>query len=405
MKNEIQLKILHCKELLKQLDDLSTLKILGLEKLKSQINAEQRVWLKMVENISNAKPSHIRNSNVHYLNDVIKIIKAETGVVSIFTPFSDNSSTARVDIVADFGRLWIKVKSSIKSLLSFEIKDSCSTDDDDLIFDSEPDYSKTTIYRQCVALKKLSNSNPVHYIKPVIAIRLISDDSEIIPFKFINVLKQMDVDFKVYSTKDLESNLVTSLNRCFDTIPEILPDKLILDLTTLISLCSNMSHPNSLLQKKFNVQALQYQYDHEQVDPFFSKFLYFCKGKMLFTTLIAAKKLIEIAAVVAGKTEIKRCRMLFPTRYLDGVKDVETVDSEFPFTIDIMHEESIDFDFRVDIPKHVNEISRSIFGSALKIGATAISSNEKAASFYIRMGVSVICHSPRSFCEKRPIDF
>ncbi|XP_015913754.1 UPF0415 protein C7orf25 homolog [Parasteatoda tepidariorum] len=92
--------------------------ISGRCKLRRKIEAELRFLKRLTENPDKLKEEHIRSSNIYHLSAIVQSCKELTGVVKVLETFTyvleENEDEIYeiplvVDIVADYGKTWVKV--------------------------------------------------------------------------------------------------------------------------------------------------------------------------------------------------------------------------------------------------------------------------------------------------------
>jgi hypothetical protein len=202
----------------------------------------------------------------------------------------DNSGdrrTIQVDIVADGGKKWIKVKASSLKGVGAELEESSDEYSDDetdseheneCFFDgaqfngsfnnnitnSNPNHQsphrkelyipRLPVFSQAKALMIAAQQHPVHYTNPVIVFRFINDSIVKVDEKIIQVLesigihvereevsKDVDINNTSLTIENIMQNI--SLEGQFQEIDSVLTKKINLDTTSLISLVSELCNP------------------------------------------------------------------------------------------------------------------------------------------------------------------
>ncbi|KAL2917579.1 hypothetical protein HK105_202864 [Polyrhizophydium stewartii] len=185
--------------------------IQGLSKLRSSVRAESKFLAKLVAEPDSIRPAHVACSNIPHLAAVLAVVRAEQYVSHIFQSFAysppdsaTRSLSVRVDIVADRGMRWIKVRAMAlrNATADFEDDDEDSDQDEDdasqassAANEEDDGFQRQTadentdaqalrvlrgkqplIVRQAVAMMAAAAQNPVFFKPPAVVFRFLSSD-------------------------------------------------------------------------------------------------------------------------------------------------------------------------------------------------------------------------------------
>lgn len=350
------------------INKLDKLNIPGSSKLRNSIKAE----IKFLSSLQpeNLKSCHYASSNIPYLKAIVDTASREPFVTSLMEPLKISCRKVRLDIVSNHGLRWVKVNSS--TFNSYEEKLHYYSGSD-----SEETESKIDrLVKQCQTLVQLSKSCMVHYKKPCVVVMLCG--MKTIPEYIRKPLLAVGVEVET-----MKSQIPVEIPHA-----DLYCSSLLLDVTSLIALCSNLSHPETLQKyKQFPVYNLQIQLEEELKVQLLPALQQVFQSRQLVTTRSAVEKLNSIASTVAGPIEKRRVE--------------ELLANNFNFNIRIIPDDpSARFLAGID---GINDLNRKIFGTGDHIKATVVSANSKVASLASEMGCSVFVHSPRSFVGKRDL--
>ncbi|KAJ3300566.1 hypothetical protein HK104_009901 [Borealophlyctis nickersoniae] len=429
----------------------------GLGRFRALVRAEKRFVEKLVSNRSAIRSAHVASTNIPYLCAVFGVLSTQRDVTSIYRTFqympvraypSTEPDSVRVDVVADQGRRWVKVKaSSLKTLQTdffadeseSESDESSSEDDGESGVAPIPDLSYSSLlsgplFRQARALLLAAEQNPVHYETPRVVMRFCGPEA--LDPKMIEMLETMGILVEMGTETE---NLPKYPNDRTPTMsaadPSAVPrspsnpfpslsQTLNLDVTTLICLATDFTYYfDRIPERAYNIPALQLQAAQERANPLLPSLQTVFSGRELVTTRMAVSKLFNVAGVVGGTREYRRCSKLFkegelerigfevPVRQRDqGVvieEDLETL--PFP-PISIIDDDMSDR-FRAVLPesgkKRTGRLSLHllvVFGTGDRMKATTVSATawcERALQDVGIRGLSVWLHHSRSFIEER----
>ncbi|KAJ3216170.1 hypothetical protein HK099_005991 [Clydaea vesicula] len=353
--------ILTCRNLQLEIDKIkATQNPKDLSKLNSILN-------KLLQNPNSIKRIHIVSSNIPYLAAVISVIRNETGVISVFQKFLRSSKKLSkkdiisVDVISNYGRKWIKVKAAnvknIKKNLLYDFIEEetesnefflVNSDEEECDFITSKDESDDVkLIRQLKDMVTVSEKNLVHYVAPAVVVIFRVDNEDSIKSledadtlinndEIINKFREIGVGAEVLVT----SNEVFCCKKVLCLGKTVLTDDkkgesnekidqlsntLLLDITTLIALCSNLSYKNSFTyDTKFKNECLQYQLIQELQSPLIIDLKKIFHGRKLITTKSVVKKLFSIVSTVGGKTERYRSKKIFKFEELKDYGLVET---------------------------------------------------------------------------------
>ncbi|KAJ3042087.1 hypothetical protein HDV00_008169 [Rhizophlyctis rosea] len=342
-----------------------------------------------------------------------RFLGKERGVTDIYKNFRlpQYRQPIRVDIIADGGRRWVKVKASAMTGVANDLIDDSEPEDDDSDYEDsesggEPGDDGSSmlvlpLIKQAKALLVAAKENPIHYETPTIVMKFLSDVDD----KLARMLNALGVEVETNcqdqvtggeghdnGKSQLAANEIKSdnpLRQPASSIP--LSDTINLDTSTLVVLASDFTHhfhsipdvafdyetsrmphtpkPNKSqpVLRALDNDALRLQADQERRKPLLPLLLEIFAGRKLVATQSAVAKLFTVAFVVAGPRELRRARGLFVDGDLErfglGVRRNRTGDGE-----NAEHEEAEKGVERVPgvliniIPDDPSERFRTVFG-------------------------------------------
>ncbi|KAL3894837.1 MAG: hypothetical protein SGCHY_005042 [Lobulomycetales sp.] len=386
------------RQLLRCLDRLSSLAldIPGIPKLQALIRAD----LKRVQPSEALAPlkapdcahgNTAAGSNVPYFSSLLDVLECRPDIISVLEPVRnpEGGSVVRVDIVAERGRCWIKVKGSNSRRMASVYPDEESESDSDAeTVDDVP------LIKQLRVLKRLASVNQVHYQAPKIALYFgFVEKVESLDPTLAQALADMDVEM-IFARSGLQARAIP----CGRSLP-MYADTLLLDVTSLIALCSLMSHVSGeeLARMRVGNSVLALQLEEERVAgkravldillPLFS-------GRRLVTVSDAVEKVELISKTIAGQEEKSRVASLCTL----GIPGLEIGPIQvLPRTLARVY-----LDHEKELKERCGALNVSVFGTGHQMQATIVTANKSVAGFLEReYGTSVVVHAPRAFVEQK----
>ncbi|TPX59939.1 hypothetical protein PhCBS80983_g02129 [Powellomyces hirtus] len=432
----------------------------GLPKFKTVVKAEEAFLKKLVTNPSTIRGPHVSCSNIPYLSAVFQLACTEEDVTHVFRTFSYSQGgeceRVRVDVVAGHGRRWIKVKASalkgFKNELNDYDEDFDESDDksgEDCTnsnSDEEATGPEIPIYTQAKILLRAAEQNLVHYERPTIEMKFLGADE--VDLRILHTLRSMgivveartetkeEIIVSVQPESPAESKVLNSGDRL--TVHPNISDDLNLDVTTLITLVTDITHKlNTIPHGALDVPPLQLQQSQEKVDPILPVLHSLLLGRKLFTTRSALRKFLDIVKLLGGPTEWLRARGLIAPgpeaddwlaelddNELQRQRDVDIRTFNAPFIppygrIAVVPDQPSDRFLSMldknqdgDTPSLVSKKFQyhhvAVFGTGDKLRATTVTANswmERALAHQGLRGISLWVHEPRSLVELRVTKF
>lgn len=292
----------------------------GFTKYSTAIKSEIRFLEKLFANPEDIKEAHLQGSNYAHLRAVYELMVSENChhvFKAVHVDSSKLKKTIRIDLVADRGSRWIKVKAvNLKTLEhEFHAYDSESeTDDEDGDSDidqSEAGYGDTKIVseltlpdppmiKQAKLILRAAQQNPVHFKPPKVVYRFVG--LETIPQIMFEQLGQLGVLVEFGNTiprpPSVDYYYLTSI--------------LNLDITTLLAMVSDITFRfNEISLNAFDSKPLKVQYQSEKTKPMLPILRKMFRGKQLVTTYAAFTKFKKIVDTIGGPFEQQRAANLF----------------------------------------------------------------------------------------------
>ncbi|KAI8820111.1 uncharacterized protein EV422DRAFT_79243 [Fimicolochytrium jonesii] len=404
----------------------------GLTKFRALAKAEERFLSKLVETPSTIRPAHVSCSNIPYLTAILHLITTECGVTHVFrnVPYrggraGKKEETARVDVVADWGRRWIKVKASarVEGEVGGEDEEDEDTDDGDAgDGDSEDDEdarseeeteTAPSLYTQVRSLIRARAQHLVHYEPPTVVMKFVGVGE--VDERIVAALSDMGAVVEVVPDPpdaDLwEGDSIPSVTKSTQH-PHILPT-LNLDVTTLIALTTDLVHTPAIPLPALDIAPLQLQAHQELHTPVLPYLLALFENRKLLTTRTALRKFVDIVKVMAGSCETKRARgLIAPGSFADdimaelgpsGTHPPDRVTS-LPQVEVIPDTPSPRFPLPTETNTRLTQQHIAVFGTGDALRATTVTANawvERALGQVGVGGLSVVVIEPRSLVEVR----
>lgn len=283
----------------------------------------------------------------------------------------------------------IKVKGSNSRRMASVYPDEESESDSDAeTVDDVP------LIKQLRVLKRLASVNQVHYQAPKIALYFgFVEKVESLDPTLAQALADMDVEM-IFARSGLQARAIP----CGRSLP-MYADTLLLDVTSLIALCSLMSHVSGeeLARMRVGNSVLALQLEEERVAgkravldillPLFS-------GRRLVTVSDAVEKVELISKTIAGQEEKSRVASLCTL----GIPGLEIGPIQvLPRTLARVY-----LDHEKELKERCGALNVSVFGTGHQMQATIVTANKSVAGFLEReYGTSVVVHAPRAFVEQK----
>ncbi|KAI9104700.1 hypothetical protein DFS34DRAFT_575757 [Phlyctochytrium arcticum] len=401
----------------------ATPRIDGLHKLRSLVKAEAKFLEKLVLHPDTIRGSHTSCSNIPYLSAVLQLAQTQPEVTQVFQTFHyavddhgglSSRQAVRVDVVAQNGRQWIKVKASSLKGFQQELADDESSDSESEDLSGHGFENKLTgslatpklpIYQQAQDLLMAASQNQVHFRVPEIVMTFLGLE-EVDP-RIIETLRAMGVivDLRTGEGSD-GSDSTTQLPAINKSIPPVITDDgancnitdtLNLDVTTLISLVTDIAHRPDTIP----LEALD--------------------GRRVVTTETAARKMLDIVNLLGGPTELKRAQRLLVSswdqndRWKQPPAAALTASEEQPSILSSIG--SLRVEVIADNPseRFLNMASKTpsgrlkqhhiaVFGTGDRERITTVTANawiDRSLTDAGLGGLSLWIHEPRSLVEQR----
>lgn len=384
-------------------------------------------------------------------------MRTEPGVTHVYRTFNYSASSEpgaerrdsiRIDVVAQHGKQWIKVKASALKGLRNELceeEDESESDEDreeeaggQGKEESIPDFP---IYQQARTLLTAAEQNLIHYHKPTIVMKFLADDE--VDERIQNTLRSMGIVVEVrgegYEAQQNEQenispdaakpngDKIASIETATSPSNDIHPDissTLNLDVTTLIALVTDITHRlNSIPLEALDIPPLQLQQSQEHSRPLLPLLHSLLSERKLVTTQTALRKFVDIVKLLGGPTEKARAKALIDA--VDVGTDImaeldedeqsgadNSTASQFTFAqIRVIEDYPSERFLRLldeeDKPVQSGRLQKHhivVFGTGDRLRATTITANawvERALVDIGLGGLSLWMHEPRSLVEKR----
>ncbi|KAJ3121431.1 hypothetical protein HK098_003659, partial [Nowakowskiella sp. JEL0407] len=318
------------------------------------------------------RPCHINCTNISYFEAIANVLVQRPGITSILKTFrytnpesiSREDSKVRVDLVADQGKVWIKVKaSSLSGVTSEFLPDSDFESDDDSEQEDQGEDSdndeKTDIeklynfpvFKQAREWVVAAEQNKTAYITPKVVFLFYKRDEDDVDERIVEGLTGTGVSVEYFSEslEQLSESIIPTTDELHKQEDELKPtterrllccvcakieDELTptlnLDITSFIGITSQITfEPKKINFEWLDLDALKSQYIDECRDPLMNVFLaifhqrvestddcdsktilkecQLCKCKLkrrtVCSTLVAIEKFVNIVRLIGGWTE------------------------------------------------------------------------------------------------------
>ncbi|KAI9206092.1 uncharacterized protein BJ171DRAFT_457692 [Polychytrium aggregatum] len=429
--------------------------VVGLRKFRATVQAEDQFLRRLLRQPDKIKPSHVQCSNIPYLDAVFSVLLSEPGVTQVFNtvhyvadlakPAQSKPTPLRIDVIAQHGRRWIKVKASSLRGLKKELDtlDAQDSDDDSdrqdesdesdetdtspippartgghtLVQETSTDTSVVadmlplTIFRQAQEMLAAASQNPVHFQAPEVVFMFVGDE---------------DIDARISST--LESLGVTVRRLACDADMNLvfhpgITQRLNFDITSLICLVSDLINRYEQIPKDaFDISALKLQSAQEQARPLLPALLSIMNGRELLIIHSAATKFFSIVRVIAGPIERRRALSLFRAEDLStynwapsDIASVSDPESTWPLPRFAIVPDSPSDRFQELLARKTDGTKNglqphniNIIGTGDRLHCTTVAANgwlERTLRDSGFGGMSVWVHDPRSLVEARAIKY
>ncbi|XP_078373580.1 UPF0415 protein C7orf25 homolog [Oculina patagonica] len=358
-------------ELLKRCDILEKT-IEGLQKLRRKIAAELKFLTSLTSSELTLKNSHIKSTNLAFLEAVLLTVESESDVTAVFKPvyFMGHNSTELnciVDIVANSGCCWIKVTARNASALH-------------RIWQGQGDFGDKDIVHQTKELQEASKQHPVNYSPPLVVLSCLNGITE----SLAKALGSTGICVKGKLLPDPGNKALSD-----DTITDdrhlvhVQECKCVnLDITTLVAYVSALT--NGGCGFVFKEAILTKQAKQERLNPVLPKLKTFFKGKELFACQSAVRDFNDILKTVGGEKERERARALLEKVTI--VEDNPSVRST-----------------NLKTSANIKERSKIIFGTGDSLKAITTTANVAFTRAANSQGVefSVFIHESRALTESK----
>ncbi|CAH3013890.1 unnamed protein product [Porites evermanni] len=343
----------------------------GLSKLKRKILAEVKFLKSLSVDTTPLKDSHMKSTNLLFLEAVLATAEEEKDVCAVFKPFWDITRELSyvVDVVADNGYYWIKVTARNASALH-------------RTWQGHGDFGDKDIVHQAKELQAVSKQHLLNYSAPVIMVSSFNGITE----SLAKALANIDVCVKGQVLPDpgkeaLVGHVDQRLINYFSPHKKQC-DCVNLDITTMIAYISSLT--NGGCRFVFKESILTEQAKEERRNPVLPKLKEFLEGKKLFACQSAVRDFDDILRTVGGEKEQQRARAL-----LDQVTVVE--DNPSVRSTCLQPSASI------------KERSKIIFGTGDSLKAITATANVGFTRAAASQGVefSVFLHESRALTESK----
>ncbi|KAJ2997088.1 hypothetical protein HDV02_005902 [Globomyces sp. JEL0801] len=375
------------------------------------------------------KPAYVACSNLSHLSAVYDLMQTEnyTQVYRVMHVSNPDPKVIRVDLIADSGSRWIKVKAgNMKGI---------QTDLDGYELDSEEDYDSDDndglderdgvvtelalptppLVRQAKVLLSAAQQNPVHFKSPTVVFKFVG--IEVIPEIILEQLTSLGVEVEIGLSKkqQVSRNIYGHMTKVIN-----------LDITTLLAMVSDITlRFNEIPLVAYDSKPLQLQRIAESKSPLLPILKSILSDRILITTESAFKKFKKIVETIGGPTELQRAISLFKPKNMNDIPiEIQTLSVLNPqLTIGLQNSISdleIDLGWSVwiietnpselfqslDITK-LKDHNVDVFGTADRLKVTTVTSNswiqrslENAGKEY-----AIQVHEPRCLIEQKWIRY
>eukprot|EP00061_Rhincodon_typus_P007677 g29616.t1 len=394
-------RITEARQLLDRAETLSHSRLGGVQggpKLCSKLKAELKFLRKVEAGKVSVKESHLQSTNLTHLKAVIESAESLDDVVSLLHVFSYQERPGErqsivVDVVANGGLTWVKaVGRKAEALHS--------------IWVGRGQYGDKSIVEQAEDYLEASRQQLVQYINPHVVFAFYNGVSS----PMAERLKEMglsvrgdivavnsmtdfmeEADNSADSDEELEEPLrVTKVDRSTIVASIAFPaevkvefcSRVNLDITTLISFVSAVSHGGCYFI--FKEKVLTEQASHEREESVLPKLQAFMKDKELFACESAVKDFQAILETLGGPGEKARAQKLLQE-------------------ITVVPDQPSERASRLEASAKINSRSIAIFGTGDALKAITMTANSGFVRAADNQGVkfSVFIHQPRALTESK----
>jgi hypothetical protein len=380
----------------------------GLSKYVNKINME----IKFLERISASEEplnaSHIVCSNYPHLHGLYQLITSEN-CLYVFKAFHTGKEVVRVDLVADNGSKWIKLK---KGGINYELRGyEFEDEEEESSDDSNSQYQglqlpEPLLVRQARKIAEAAKANLFHFKPP----RVI--------YKFIGPAPVSDI------IRGHLQSLGVEIEHGFSPEKTILPryhyltNVLNLDIPTLLALVSDISYRlNEINTEAFDSKPLKLQYAEESIEPIMPKLDQILKGRDLVCTLSAFEKFKAIVEKIGGPSEKSRAAYLFdtssdnvPKSILNISKTIHSVSLkvvkgafDLPYRIFIVPNNPSPEYQKITTQIKITSCNIDVFGTAFNLKISTVTSNGALQRSLEKTGLgnAIVLHQPRGLIEQK----
>ncbi|KAJ3315015.1 hypothetical protein HDV04_004815 [Boothiomyces sp. JEL0838] len=380
----------------------------GFTKYKNAIKAEIKFLEKINLNPQAIKSSHVTCSNYSHLSAVYDLLLVENNV-QVFKAFhvkSDLVKIVRIDVVADNGARWIKVKSgNLKTIESdlYDHEEELSESEDEEL--GELALPTPPLIKQAQSLILAANQNPNHFVTPKVVFKFIGVDS--LP----EALHQSLLDLGI--TVEFGLTQRKPAGGPFEYHTHILN----LDITTLLAMVSDMTHRfDQVPEIAYDSKPLKLQREDELVQPILPILKSILKEKTLVTSRTAFLKFKNIIETIGGPMEKQRAASIFNTEEIPC--EIDVIRPQPKLDLDISNPTVLEWKVFIVENRH-SDLFNDITGQKLKshnieifstghaLQLTTVTSNcwIKRALENSGKDTSIETHEPRCLIEQKWIRY
>jgi hypothetical protein len=368
----------------------------GITKFITKIKSEMNFYQRLLKTPENIRPIHIVCSNYVHLRAIYDLMIA-TDSMDVYRPIPFKGTPLRIDLITNQGQRWIKVKAGNQSHIEqyWDGSDDSEDSENEMVTFDVP---CPTIIRQAKQLLQASQENKFHYKSPDIVFTFFSPVCPRIEQQLIDL--GIIVEHGIKENKRVEEY-------------SYLTDILNLDITTLLSILSDISHRfNEIPLIAFDSKPLKMQYESEKQFPILPFFYKIFNNRKLVTTFSAYQKCIDIVNVIGGPTEKARAFNLFKSSEpIDFPLELCTnlcpilrpdVEVKVPWKVHIIPNNPSDHFKSLNISKFTS-FNIDVFGTADNLNISTITSNFgiKRALEKTGQNYSIIVHESRGLIEQK----
>lgn len=389
--------------------------IQGKQKLLRRIEAELRFLHRLTENPEKLKEEHILSSNIYHLSAIVECcykLEGVTKVLKTVSYVSNNSnelceSSITVDIVADYGKTWVKVATRNPHQL-YQISVGCGK------------FGQKSILTQVQDLVRCASQNPCMFIPPKIILRLeagitkeLKDLLDKLPIEIIgdlvttnttseslgdeeSVIEQLanaTIDLNLTDTQkddmkffnEKKMHAISKDDNSLLNIDAIPPDAVLnIDVSSFLAYVSNMTngHCHAVYKEKLLTDLA----DMEKINPVKPVLDRLFQNRKLICCETAQKDFLEILKTVGGDMERERSKQI-----LENVTVVPDNPSAKALTL--------------ETTSQIKERAKIVFGTGDNLKAVTVSANLGFLRAAISQGVKFVAfvHESRALTESKEI--